>query len=69
MAAHNLARRQSHHDLLTVREAAALYHVHPESVWRWVREGLIPAVRVGPFRRVRLRRVVLSRFFDGGADT
>jgi excisionase family DNA binding protein len=32
--------------LLKVREAARLANVHPETVRRWVRRGLLPVVRI-----------------------
>jgi excisionase family DNA binding protein len=40
---------------LTVAEAAALLRVAPSTVRRWIREGDVPAYRLGQ-RRLRLRR-------------
>jgi DNA-binding transcriptional MerR regulator len=27
---------------MTIKEVAALYRVHPSTVWRWDREGYLP---------------------------
>lgn len=43
------------YDLLTVKEAAALLKVSPYTVYRWVAEGRLPAVRYSR-RVIRLRR-------------
>jgi len=46
---------QTHDELLTVKEAAAILKVTPHTIYRWVGEGRLPAVRHS--RRVlRLRR-------------
>ena len=47
-------------DYLTVTEAAALLRVAPSTIRRWIREGELPAYRLGQ-RRVALRRDDLSR--------
>lgn len=47
---------------LTVREAAERYSVHPDTLWNWVRKGVVPHERVGPGRGlIRLRPSDLSR--------
>jgi excisionase family DNA binding protein len=46
-------------DYVTVAEAATLLRVAPSTVRRWIREGDVPAYRIGR-RRVTLRRVDLS---------
>ena len=43
------------HDYLTVAEAAALLRVAPSTVRRWIRQGDVPAYRLGR-RRVAIRR-------------
>lgn len=45
-------------DLLSVREAAVRYHVTIQTIYLWIRKGVVPVVRVGPGRRtIRLPRV------------
>lgn len=46
-------------DYLTVIEAASLMRVAPSTVRRWIREGDVPAYRLGK-RRIALRRTDLS---------
>jgi len=46
-------------DYVTVSEAATLLRVAPSTVRRWIREGDVPAYRIGR-RRVALRRTDLS---------
>ena len=47
-------------DFVTVAEAATLLRVAPSTVRRWIREGDVPAHRIGR-RRVALRRADLAR--------
>jgi excisionase family DNA binding protein len=47
-------------EYLTVAEAATLLRVAPSTVRRWIREGDVPAHRIGR-RRVALRRADLAR--------
>ena len=47
-------------EFLTVAEAATLLRVAPSTVRRWIREGDVPAHRIGR-RRVALRRADLAR--------
>lgn len=47
---------------LTVREAAELFSVHPDTLWTWVRKGVLEHERVGPGRGlIRLRQSELVR--------
>jgi len=46
-------------EFVTVAEAAALLRVAPSTVRRWIREGDVPAYRIG-WRRVALKRDDLS---------
>jgi excisionase family DNA binding protein len=43
------------HELLTIREAADFLRVSEVTISRWIKQGQLPAYRVGP-RAVRLRR-------------
>lgn len=47
-------------EYVTVSEAAALLRVSPSTIRRWIRDGDLPAYRIGP-RRVALRRTDLGR--------
>ena len=47
---------------LTVREAAERYSLHPDTLWTWVRKGVLPHERVGPGRGlIRIRQSDLAR--------
>jgi excisionase family DNA binding protein len=47
-------------EFVTVAEAATLLRVAPSTIRRWIREGDVPAHRIGR-RRVALRRADLAR--------
>lgn len=49
-------------ELVTAEEAAALMKLAPSTVYRLMRSGEIPAVRIG--RSVRIQRGELHRFID-----
>jgi excisionase family DNA binding protein len=50
-------------ELLTVEEAASILKVKPSTVRHWVREGRMPALRLGP-RATRFTRPLLRRFVE-----
>ncbi|HEY7034990.1 MAG TPA: helix-turn-helix domain-containing protein [Thermomicrobiales bacterium] len=50
-------------DLLTMREVAALLKVSEVTVARWLKQGRLPAYRVGP-RAVRVRRVDVDNLIE-----
>lgn len=47
-------------ELLTVTETAGLLKAHPKTVERWIRAGVLPALRVG--REWRINRLTLERW-------
>ena len=47
-------------DYVTVAEAATLLRVAPSTIRRWIREGAVPAYRIGQ-RRVALKRADLAK--------
>jgi excisionase family DNA binding protein len=50
-------------ELLTIRETAELLRVSEITVSRWVKQGRLPAMRVGP-RAVRIRRHDIERVLE-----
>lgn len=51
---------QDRNDLLTIPEAADMLRVSAVTVSRWLKQGRLPAYRVGP-RAVRIRRVDIDQ--------
>lgn len=46
-------------ELLTIKEAAQLIHVHPNTLRNWEREGKIQAVRIGSRRDRRYQKEII----------
>ena len=58
-------------DMLTVREVARLFHIHPNTLRRWSNKGIIRAYRITARGDRRFKREEIARFlaeFNGGAD-
>lgn len=56
-------------ELITVQEAAPLFHCSPQTLYRWIGNGLIPesaVVRYG--RTIRLRRKPLLKIALEGVN-
>jgi excisionase family DNA binding protein len=52
-------------DLFTATEAAAILGVSIKLVRTWIKEGALPATRLGPGQRLyRIRRADLEAFID-----
>jgi hypothetical protein len=51
-------RREPPPELLTVKAYAAWYDVDVRTVYRWVAEGAVPVLRVGPRKGVRIVRLL-----------
>ena len=56
--------RKAGDGLLTVGDAAALLHVHTNTVRRWEAQGLIQAWRVGPRHDRRFLRSDVERLLE-----
>lgn len=57
----------SHEDdpLMSLSEVGAYVGKSPQTIARWIQDGLLEAVRVGPL--FKIRRSVLARFMGGTA--
>jgi excisionase family DNA binding protein len=51
------------HELLTVNEAADYLRVQARTVRGWLREGLLPGIKVGP-NRWRIEKEALDAFVN-----
>jgi excisionase family DNA binding protein len=49
-------------DMLTVREVARLFHVHPNTLRRWSNNGRIRAYRITPRGDRRFKREEIAHF-------
>jgi len=49
-------------NMLTVREVARLFHVHPNTLRRWSNKGRIRAYRITPRGDRRFKREEIARF-------
>ena len=52
-------------DFYTVTETAAILGVSEKLVFSWVKDEILPAIRLGPGRRlIRIRRIDLEAFVE-----
>ncbi|MGA8850029.1 MAG: helix-turn-helix domain-containing protein [Dehalococcoidia bacterium] len=49
-------------DMLTVREVARIFHVHPNTLRRWSNNGRIKAYRITPRGDRRFKREEIAQF-------
>ena len=57
-------------ELLTLAETAAILKVSRKAVSTWIHHGALPAVRLGPGKRlIRIRRCDLEEFITQGQIT
>ena len=50
--------------LLTVREVAFILNVHPNTVRRWEKEGLLKSYSIGPRHSLRFRQEDIIDFLE-----
>ena len=48
-------------NLLTITEVASWSRVHPKTIYRWIRQGRLEAIRFGP-RTTHVAEVEVRRF-------
>jgi len=53
------------HSLYTTREVAALLGVSPQTITRWIRHGIVPAVKLGP-KEYRISNTVVEEILKKG---
>jgi excisionase family DNA binding protein len=53
-------------ELLTVRQVALILNVSPKSIYAWIRQKKLRAVRLARGRTVRVHRTDVERFIDDG---
>ena len=53
--------------LLTAKEASQILRVHPNTLYRWMRSGRVPAVKIGEKNAMwKVRREDLDKILKGG---
>jgi len=50
--------------MLTVKEVASILNIHPNTVRRWEKRGLLESYGIGPRRSVRFKREDMIDFLD-----
>ncbi len=50
--------------MLTLREVAAVLNIHPNTVRRWERKGLLRSYKIGPRRSIRFKQEDIVAFLD-----
>ena len=64
MARNKKSKEQSPEDLLGYAEVGRMFNKSPQTIRRWVLDGLIPAVRL-PTGVYQMRRDAVMSFFSG----
>jgi len=50
--------------MLTVKEVTFILHIHPNTVRRWEKKGLLESYSIGPRRSLRFKQEDILDFLD-----
>lgn len=54
--------------LLMPSQAAKRLGVHRDTMWRWIKKGIVEIERVGPYKKIRIRASVVDSLAQRGAS-
>ena len=50
--------------MMTVKEVAAILHVHPNTIRRWEKKGLLKSYSIGPHHNIRFSQEDILELLD-----
>ena len=50
--------------MLSVKEVASFFHIHPNTIRRWAKKGLLKSYSIGPQHSLRFRQEDVIDFLD-----
>lgn len=54
--------------MLAVKEVASILNVHPNTIRRWEKGGLLKSYSIGPRRSIRLKQEDITDFLDSSRN-